>query len=203
MELTVFARLYAREGQQDALAALLVGHLGDVRATPGCLAIHDYRSIRDPRLLYIHSHWTDQVAFEKYARLPNTDRFVQEVEKLMDHPPLQATRTKTIGDVHERTEMGRAGLFIFARFHACVGSEDAVAGALRDVHGPTNLEPECLVHQIYRSIRDPRLYYVHSLWKNEAAFDKHVELPHTVHFVQRVEKLIDHPLEVTRAKQIG
>ena len=83
------------------------------------------------------------------------------------------------------------------------GNEDALAGALRDVHRPTNQEPECLAHQIYRSIRDPRLHYVHSRWRNEAAFEKHVELPHTVHFAQRVEKLIDHPLEVTRARQIG
>jgi len=203
MELSVFARLYAREGQQDALAAVLVGHLGDVRATPGCLVVHDYRSIRDPRLLYIHSRWTDEAAFEKYARLPDTDRFVEEADKLMDRPPLEATRTKAIGDVLERTKVGAADLFTFARLHARVGNEDALAGALRDVHGPTSREPECLVHQIYRSIRDARLYYVHSLWKNERAFEKHVELPHTVHFAQRVEKLIDHPLEVTRAKQIG
>ena len=121
----------------------------------------------------------------------------------MDRPPLEATRTKAIGDVLERTKVGAADLFTFARLHARVGNEDALAGALRDVHGPTSREPECLVHQIYRSIRDARLYYVHSLWKNERAFEKHVELPHTVHFAQRVEKLIDHPLEVTRAKQIG
>ncbi len=203
MELSVFARLYAREGQHDALAAVLVGHLGEVRATKGCLVIHDYRSIRDPRLLYIHSRWTHEAAFEKYARLPDTDRFVEAVEKLMDCPPLEATRTKAIGDVPERTELDSADLFIFARFHARAGNEDALAGALRDVHGPTNQEPGCLVHQIYRSIRDPRLYYVHSLWKNEAAFEKHVEFTYTVLFAQRVEKLIDHPLEVTRAKQIG
>jgi quinol monooxygenase YgiN len=121
----------------------------------------------------------------------------------MDHPPLEATRTKAIGDVLERTKIGPPDLFIFARLHARAGHEDALAGALRDVHGPTSLEPECLLHQIYRSVRDTRLYYVHTLWKNEAAFEKHVELPHTVHFAQRVEKLIDHPLEVTRAKQIG
>ncbi len=203
MELNVFARLYAREGQHDALAAVLVGHLGEVRTTPGCLAIHDYRSIRDPRLLYIHSRWTDEAAFEKYARLPDTDRFVEAVEKLMDRPPLEATRTKAIGDVREGTKVGSADLFIFARFHARAGNEDALAGALWDVHGPTAQEPGCLAHQIYRSIRDPRLYYVHSLWKNEAAFEEHVGLPHTVHFAQRVEKLIDHALEVTRAKQIG
>jgi quinol monooxygenase YgiN len=37
---------------------------------------------------------------------------------------------------------------------------------------------------------------------NEAAFDHHAALPHTVQFVQRVAVLIDHTLVVTRATPI-
>ena len=51
--------------------------------------------------------------------------------------------------------------------------------------------------------RDPRLYYIHSHWKDEAAFDSHAGFPHTVRFVGRVERLIDHPLDVTRGERIG
>ena len=51
--------------------------------------------------------------------------------------------------------------------------------------------------------RDPRLYYIHSHWKDEAAFDSHAGFPHTVRFVGRVEPLIDHPLDVTRGERIG
>jgi quinol monooxygenase YgiN len=54
-----------------------------------------------------------------------------------------------------------------------------------------------------RSIRDPRLFYIHSRWQDEAAFERHAGLPHTVRFVGRVESLIDHPLDVIRAEQIG
>ncbi len=38
--------------------------------------------------------------------------------------------------------------------------------------------------------------------KDEAAFEYHTELPHTVRFVERIEPLIDHPLDVTRAEMI-
>jgi quinol monooxygenase YgiN len=92
----------------------------------------------------------------------------------------------------------RLELFIFARFHAREGNEDAVAAALRDVVGPTRAEPGCRAIAVYRSIHDPRLFYIHSCWINEAAFDTHAILPHTVWFLERVQPLLDHPLEVAR-----
>jgi quinol monooxygenase YgiN len=94
-------------------------------------------------------------------------------------------------------------LFIFARFHARPGSEGAVAEALLDVLGPSRAEPGCLGIHAFRSTRDPRLFYVHSRWQDEAAFDRHAGLPHTVRFVERMEPLIDHAFDVTRAERLG
>jgi quinol monooxygenase YgiN len=94
-------------------------------------------------------------------------------------------------------------LTIFARFHARDGQEEAVAAALRDQRGPVRTEPGCLEIEAYRSTRDPRLFYIYSRWIDEAAFDIHAELPHTVRFLERVQPLIDHPLDVTRARPIG
>jgi quinol monooxygenase YgiN len=93
-------------------------------------------------------------------------------------------------------------LFIFGRFHARPGDEGAVEEALRDVTGPTRAEAGCLSMQAFRSTRDPGLFYVHSRWVDEAAFDRHAGLPHTVRFIERVQALIDHPLDVTRARPI-
>jgi quinol monooxygenase YgiN len=94
-------------------------------------------------------------------------------------------------------------LFIFARFHAHRGNEDALAAALLDVLAPTREEPGCLSIHAFRSTRDPRLFYIHSRWTDEAVFESHAGLPHTLRFVERVEPLIDHPLDVTRAGRIG
>lgn len=94
-------------------------------------------------------------------------------------------------------------LFIFGRFHAREGQEEAVEAALREVAGPSRAEAGCLALQSYRSLRDPRLFYVHSRWSDEAAFDAHAALPHTVRFIERVRRLIDHPLDVTRARPIA
>src|ERR1019366_2285000 len=94
-------------------------------------------------------------------------------------------------------------LFIFARFHASAGNESAVAEALDAVVRPSREEPVCLNFPAFRSIRGPRLFYIHSRWTNEEAFALHATLPHTVRFLERVAPLIDHPLDVTRAELIG
>ena len=94
-------------------------------------------------------------------------------------------------------------LFIFARFHARDGEEDAIAAAMRDMRGPVSAEAECLAIEYFRSTRDPRLFYVFSRWLDEAAFDIHADLPHTLRFLERVEPLIDHPLDVTRARPVA
>jgi quinol monooxygenase YgiN len=94
-------------------------------------------------------------------------------------------------------------VFIFARFHARAGNEAAVADALLEVAAASREEPGCVSLQDFQSLRDPQLFYVHSRWKDEAAFENHAQLPHTVRFLERVAPLIDHPLDVARTKRIG
>ncbi len=90
-------------------------------------------------------------------------------------------------------------LVIFARFHAREGSEAAVEAAVREVTSITrDLEPGCLAIAPYRSVRDAKLFFIHSRWVDETAFDLHATLPHTVRFLDRVQRLIDHPLDVNR-----
>ncbi len=93
-------------------------------------------------------------------------------------------------------------LFIFAHFHARERHGDAVEEALRDVIVPSRQEAGCLGIHAFRSIRDARFFYIHSKWTDEAAFELHAKLPHTVRFRERVEPLLDHPLDVTRAEMI-
>ena len=90
-------------------------------------------------------------------------------------------------------------LYLFARFHATPGQEEAVESALREVIPPSRSEPGCLGINAFRSTRDPRLFYIHSRWKDQAAFDIHADLPHTRRFLEQVDPLLDQPREVTLA----
>jgi quinol monooxygenase YgiN len=94
-------------------------------------------------------------------------------------------------------------LFIFARFHARPGNEAAVAATLLEILPPTRQEPGCLSTHAFRSLNDAQLFYIHSRWTDKAAFDRHLELDHTLRFVERVEPLLDHVLNATRAVRFG
>jgi quinol monooxygenase YgiN len=91
-------------------------------------------------------------------------------------------------------------LYIFARFRAKTDNEHAVEAALHEVVRPTRAEAGCLAINTFRSTRDPQLFYLHSRWVDEAAFDLHATLPHTVKFIETVQPLIDHELDLTRAR---
>ncbi len=93
-------------------------------------------------------------------------------------------------------------LFIFARFHAREGRAEAVAAALRETVAATQEEPGCLAIDAFRSTRDPALFYIHSRFVNEAAFEEHAALPRVERFVEHMQTLIDHPFEATRAQRL-
>jgi len=93
-------------------------------------------------------------------------------------------------------------LYIFARFHARPGNESAVEAALREVVPPTRAEPGCVSLNTFRSTRDPQLFYLHSRWTDEAAFEHHATLAHTLRFIETVQPLLDHDLDLTRATMI-
>ncbi len=96
--------------------------------------------------------------------------------------------------------MATEQLYIFARFRAREGSQDAVEAALREVVPPTRAEAGCLGLNIFRSTRDAQLFYLHSTWVDEAAFDHHASLPHTMKFIATVGPLLDHEFDLARTR---
>jgi len=97
---------------------------------------------------------------------------------------------------------GEVELYIFARFHAREGMENRVAAAMGEMLPPVRAEPGCISIQVFRSARDGRLFYLHSRWVDEAAFERHATLPHTQRFIETVGPLIDHPLDVVRTNPL-
>lgn len=100
------------------------------------------------------------------------------------------------------TPSSPAPLYIFARFNAHEGSESELAALLAEHVAAVRAESGCLGIAVYRSTRNPRLFYLHSTWETVAAFDAHAERPNTEHFVATVEGLITHPLDITRTERL-
>lgn len=93
--------------------------------------------------------------------------------------------------------------YTFVRLRVRGGEEKAVEEALLEVLGPSREEAGCLSMHVFRGMRDRRLFYIHSRWVDEAAFQAHAELPHTRRFLERVDALLEVPREVTRTEMIG
>jgi quinol monooxygenase YgiN len=93
--------------------------------------------------------------------------------------------------------------YIFVQLHARAEKERAVEEALLEATGPSREEAGCLSFHVFRSVRDRRLFYIHSRRVDEAAFQKHAELPHTVRFLKRVDTLLDQARDVTRTEMIN
>jgi quinol monooxygenase YgiN len=47
------------------------------------------------------------------------------------------------------------------------------------------------------------VFAIHSEWVDEAAFELHAKLPHTVRFLQAAEKLLAHPVQGLRTRHIA
>jgi quinol monooxygenase YgiN len=75
--------------------------------------------------------------------------------------------------------------------------------ALSAVIEPSRVEPGCVAIRSFESVREPRVFAIHSEWVDEPAFDLHSEQPHTVRFVAAAERLLGRPVEGLRSRQIG
>lgn len=72
---------------------------------------------------------------------------------------------------------------IFVRFEPRPGKADEFREELLRVNGPSRDEVGCLGIQVFESLREPALFAIHSEWVDEAAFELHAQLPHTVRFL--------------------
>jgi len=89
------------------------------------------------------------------------------------------------------------------RFEPRPGKEREVREELLRVNEPSRAEIGCLAIRVFESLREPFVFAIHSEWADEAAFELHAQLPHTVRFVEAVEKLLTHPVHGLRAREIG
>ncbi len=96
MAVHFFVRLEPLAGKDLEFQLELLRVVEASRSEAGCLAIHAFESLREPRVFTIHSEWVDEAAFELHAQLPHTVRFVAAAKELLTHP-IDGLRTRQIG----------------------------------------------------------------------------------------------------------
>ena len=89
------------------------------------------------------------------------------------------------------------------RFEPLPGKEAEFREELLRVNEPSRAEVGCLNNEVFESLREPCVFAVHSEWADEASFELHTNLPHTVRFLAAAETLLTHPVQGLRLRHIG
>ena len=91
---------------------------------------------------------------------------------------------------------------VILHFQPKPGMADAFREQVLAVNGPSREEPGCVRIDVFETVREPVEFAIHSEWVDEAAFELHARLPHTVRFLQAAEPMLTHPIQGTRLRQI-
>ena len=89
------------------------------------------------------------------------------------------------------------------RFEPQPGKQAAFREELLRVAGLTRAETGCVAIHVFESLREPFSFAIHSEWVDEAAFELHAQLPHTVRFLGAAKGLLTHPVQGLRSREIG
>ena len=94
-------------------------------------------------------------------------------------------------------------LHFFVRFEPQPGKQMEFREELLRVVEASRAEAGCLAIHAFESLQKPLAFAIHSEWVDEAVFDFHAELPHTVRFLRAAEELLTHPVQGLRSREIG
>lgn len=90
----------------------------------------------------------------------------------------------------------------FVRFDAKPGQLDILRNELLSVLEPTRAEPGCIAIHLFEENSSSGTFFIHSTWKDEAAFDAHAQFPHMKRFLALVPDLVKNPVKAVRTRQI-
>lgn len=91
----------------------------------------------------------------------------------------------------------------FVRFEPLPSREAEFREELLRVVPLTRAETACLAIHLFESLRESFVFTIHSEWKDEAAFERHATLPHTIRFLEAADRLLTHPVQALRTCEIG
>lgn len=85
---------------------------------------------------------------------------------------------------------------IIAVLKARPGKTESLRDALKALLQPTRQEPGNLDYALFQLRDEPETFYVRESWRDEAALEEHIALPHFQAFIGLMESLLAEPLRL-------
>ena len=85
---------------------------------------------------------------------------------------------------------------IIAVLKARPGKTESLRDALKALLLPTRQEPGNLDYTLFQLRDEPETFYMRASWRDEAALEEHIALPHFQAFIGQMESLLAEPLRL-------
>ncbi len=85
---------------------------------------------------------------------------------------------------------------IIAVLKARPGKTESLRDALKALLQPTRQEPGNLDYALFQLRDEPETFYMRESWRDEAALEEHIALPHFQAFIGQMESLLAEPLRL-------
>ena len=85
-QVTVIARLRAKEGKENSLKEILLDLIEPSRRDEGCINYDLHQSDNDSSMFMFHENWTSKEALDKHLATPHLQSFIKESEGLLAKP---------------------------------------------------------------------------------------------------------------------
>lgn len=85
---------------------------------------------------------------------------------------------------------------IIAVLKAKAGKVDELRDALKALLLPTRQEPGNTDYALFQLRDEPDVFYMRESWRNQAALEEHIALPHFQTFIGQMDRLLAEPLRL-------
>lgn len=93
------------------------------------------------------------------------------------------------------------GICVIARAVAKPGNEESLRKVLNEMLSPTRAEDGCGFYRLFEA-REPGLFYLYELWRDEAALNAHAGSAHFKEMQIKLKALLLEPLDISLVREI-
>ena len=92
---------------------------------------------------------------------------------------------------------------VFARMKAKDGIEENVRKELMSLVPQTRSEEGCINYDLHQSVDEKALFMFYENWRSKEDLDKHLEMPYLKTFLEKADKILAEPVDVTLWEKVS
>jgi quinol monooxygenase YgiN len=190
----MLAQLIAEPEDADAVEEAILRLVEPTRQESGNVSYDVHQLRNNPGAFYVLGNWADQAALDAHLGSTHVRTFLAEqaAREAVAPPTMWRARMRSEPDRNLERDRPAGGspdqVTLVPFFTVRAGQEDAVASCLLDMVGLTRAEPGCLGYDLYQSVEDPSVMFLHEIWADQKALDRHMNTPN---FYRIVRGMVD------------